>query len=149
GRSQPARAVAALSLGVGAFVVLQTRHGMFVATTAWVPWILWSIERFAVERRRSYAAAFALTLAMALYAGGWSMLVYGGLVITIYGAARIASARPERVRPFWRRADVQMAAGLAGAALLGVALAAAEILPALAHARISPRALGLTYAEAS
>src|SRR3954447_916642 len=43
GRSTAAAAVAALSLGLGAFVVLELRHAMFVATTAWLPWLMWSI----------------------------------------------------------------------------------------------------------
>jgi hypothetical protein len=77
GRSREAAALAALSLALGAFVVLELRHAMFVATTAWMPWLLWGIERYAGERRREHLLAIAGALAMAILAGGWSMLYFG------------------------------------------------------------------------
>ena len=40
---------------VGAFFVLELRHAMFVATTAWMPWMLWGIERLARERTIDHA----------------------------------------------------------------------------------------------
>ena len=47
GRSTAAAALAALTLGAAArSCVLELRHAMFVATTAWLPWLLWGIERW-------------------------------------------------------------------------------------------------------
>src|SRR5262249_26035282 len=39
GRSTAAAAVAATAIALGAFMVLELRHAMFVASTAWLPWI--------------------------------------------------------------------------------------------------------------
>ena len=43
-----------------------------------------------------------------------------------------------------RRARLTLAGALVAAALVAVALAMVQIVPALAHARLSPRALGTT-----
>jgi hypothetical protein len=188
GRSREAQAVAALAVGLGAFVVLETRHAMFVATTAWLPWILWGVERYARERRLEQLVAIAASTAMAILAGGWSMLVFGGAVVGVYAIARIATQQiPQTVaqhdsqtvaqhdsqtvaqhdsqavaQPDSKTADKQiggvwpslrpralLAGAVIGAGLIGVALSAAQLLPALAHARLSPRALGLEYSAAA
>jgi len=143
GRSRAAASLGALSLGLGAFVVLQTRHGMFVATTAWLPWVLWAIERYGAERRREHLAALAGALGLSLLAGGWSMLYFGAWVVGVYALARIFGCE----RAPGRRA--RLAAALLGAGALGVALSAAQLLPALAHAQLSPRAIGVDYRFAS
>ena len=62
------------------------------------------------------------------------------MVIVIYAIAAVARAQSDRRR---------LVAVLAGATLLAFALAAVQILPALAHARQSPRALGVTWSFAS
>ena len=137
GRSTTAAALAALTLAVGAFFVLELRHAMFVATTAWMPWILWGIERLQKERSISHTLFVAFIGALALLAGGWSMLVWGALVVVVYAGAALA-------RTIDRRARLALAGALAAAALVAVALATVQIAPALAHARLSPRALGTT-----
>jgi hypothetical protein len=128
GRSHAAAALAALALSLSAFMVLELRHIMFVATTAWLPWVLWGIEKYSQDRRLDRLVASAGALGLAILAGGWSMLYWGALLIFVY------SIRSPRT--------------LAFTFLVGVALACAQILPALAHARLSPRALGLEYSEA-
>ncbi|HEY2747771.1 MAG TPA: hypothetical protein VGL86_24280 [Polyangia bacterium] len=142
GRSTAACALAALTLGCGAFMVLELRHAMFVATTAWLPWVLWGVERLAQRRTVDDALWIAIALALGLLAGGWSMLAWGALVVGVYMAAAIARAGS-------RRARLTLTAALAGATLLALALAMVQIVPALAHARLSPRALGTTPEFAS
>jgi hypothetical protein len=139
GRSTAAAAVAALSLALGAFCVLELRHAMFVATTAWMPWLLWSIDRLAAHRARETVLAVALMLALAILGGGWSMLVWGAFVVAIYVVAALARS-DNRGR---------LAAAVGAALLLGVALAMVQLLPASAHGRLSPRALGVTREFAS
>jgi hypothetical protein len=141
GRSRAAAALAALSLGLGAFVVLETRHAMFVATTAWLPWLLWAVDRWAHEQRAQHLVAIAGALGLALLAGGWSMLYFGAAVIAIFSLARVAEAE--------RAVRLRVLAGLAFAACVGVALAAVQLGPALVHTRLSPRALGVDYTFAS
>ena len=94
---------------------------MFVVSAAWLPWLAW-----ALARRRW--AALAIAFAMALLGGGWSMLVYAAPVVLFF-----AIARAERVA---LRETI-------GATLLGAAIAAIQLLPALAHTELSPRALPL------
>ena len=140
GRSRVAAAVAAVTLALGAFLVLQVRHAMFVATTAWLPWLLWAIERYAAERRLELLVAAAGACAMAILGGGWSMLYFAAWVLAVVAVARVLSTENARAR---------LAGGLLAAAAIGLGLAAVQILPALAHARQSPRALGVDYAFAS
>lgn len=138
GRSSPAAAVAAVTLSLGAFHVLQVRHAMFTATIAWLPWILWAIERYAAARRPAHLLALSLAGAITLLAGGWSMLPYGALVVAVVAAGALArSGRWSSSLP------------MAGAAALSLGIAAVQIAPTLAHTGESPRALGLTRAFAS
>jgi hypothetical protein len=128
GRSHAAAALAALALSLSAFMVLELRHIMFVSTTAWMPWVLWGIEKYSQDHRLDRLVASAGALGLAILAGGWSMLYWGALLIFVYS---LSSPK-----------------ALAVTFTVGVALAFAQILPALAHARLSPRALGLEYSEA-
>jgi hypothetical protein len=130
GRSTEAAALAGLALGSSAFLVMELRHSMFGATTAWLPWVLWAVEKYSTEKRLDQLAAGAGALGLAVLAGGWSMLWWGALVIGVYSLGR--SPR-----------------GLLIMGVVGGALAAVQLFPAMAHARWSPRALGLEYAEAS
>ena len=92
---------------------------MFVASTAWLPWMLCGIERFSVRRRVDDALWIGLSGGLALLAGGWSMLLWGGVVIAIYAVAAIAEPRPPptghrrgRSRARGRRARRRRAAGV-------------------------------------
>lgn len=139
GRSTAAAAVAALALALGAFCVLELRHSFFVATLAWLPWLLWALERWAQTRSIEHALWIGVTLALAILAGGWSMLPFGFVVVGVFALGAIARSDARR----------RVAVGLAAATALGVALAAVQLFPAVAHARLSPRALGTTYEFAS
>jgi hypothetical protein len=132
GRSDAAAALAGLALGLSAFMVLEVRHAMFGATTAWLPWTLWGIEKYRQDRRLDHLATAAGTLGFAVLAGGWSMLYWGALVIAVYFVS--GAARSLKI--------------LAATFAIGLSLAAVQLFPALAHARLSPRALGLEYSEA-
>ncbi|MDO9019758.1 MAG: YfhO family protein [Deltaproteobacteria bacterium] len=134
GRSHVAAALAALTLALGAFFVLQVRHAPFTSTTAWVVWGLWAVERYGQSGRPRYALGLSLAGALALLAGGWSMLPFAAAVGAVLASASLARAPGHRV---------SRALGLAGAGALAVALAAAQIVPAMAHVPESPRALGL------
>ncbi|HSN31540.1 MAG TPA: hypothetical protein VLU41_02560, partial [Ideonella sp.] len=117
GRSNVAAATAAVALALGAFCVLELRHAMFVATTAWLPWLLWAIERYARAPTLDRLLWVGVTGALALVAGGWSMLAYGAIVVAILAVAAWLRAADKR----------RVAIGLIGAALLALGLAAAQI----------------------
>ncbi len=136
GRSRGAAATSAIALSMSAYFVLETRHLMFLASAAWVPWLLVSIGRQLRGDGWVGLPTTALCFAMSLLAGGWSMLVFATPVVLVFAIARST------------RAPLRLASvGLA--LLLGAGLAAPQLLPALAHARLSPRALPLASAFAS
>jgi hypothetical protein len=130
GGSREASALAALALGCSAFLVLELRHAMFGATTAWLPWALWGVEEYSRNKKLERLAVAAGAIGFAILAGGWSMLWWGALFIGVYAVVRAPRM-------------------LLAAGLIGAALGAVQLLPAMAHGRLSPRALGLEYAEAS
>ncbi len=136
--SVEAAALAAIALASSAFYVLEVRHAMFGASTAWLVWSLWALERWGQERRVGSLLLLAAFAALSLLAGGWSLLYYGAAVAAVLAVASALRSRSAR-------SLVQ----IGGAALLGLALAAVALGPALMHARYSPRSLGLTYSEAA
>ena len=136
GRSPSASAAAGIAIAASGFVVLQTRHIMFVEATAWIPWLAWAAWR-AIERGR--AADFALTAAatgMLLLTGGVSMIYYGAWCLA-------AILLP----PLWRQAREapRQALALLVAGALGLALAMPSLLPAAVHGALSPRGLGADH----
>jgi len=133
GRSRAASALAGIALAVGGYLVLQTRHLMFVEATAWLPWVAAAGCRFVDTGSRRWLVATAAAIALLLATGGVSMIYYGAWFVAALLAVRAAQS-PSRKRAF---------AGLALAALLGLALAAPMLAPALAHGLLSPRALGV------
>jgi hypothetical protein len=122
GRSRVASTAASLALSLSAYFVLEARHEMFLVSAAWVPWLL---RALLLDGPRA-VTAIALTSAMATLGGGWSMLVYAAPVIAAFAVVR-------------RRPLGRVAAGLS----LGAGLSSVLLLPALAHAGLSPRALPL------
>lgn len=141
GRSTQASATSAMALVLSAFMVLELRHAMFCATTAWLFWVMYGLTRFAERRRPSALALTSAATGMALLAGGWSMLPFAAPVIIVYASFRLFEW-PARMR-------LKGLIVLVGAGVLGLALAAPQLLPAIAHGKESPRALSLTYEAAA
>ena len=135
GGSQAAATLAGIALGAGAYVVLQTRHIMFVEATAWIPWVAAFGWRFLDGGGRRWLAALAAAIGMTLLTGGVSMIYYGAWFVAAVLLARVAALSPEK--------RLRAVFGLALAGALGVALAGPMLWPMLAHAPLSPRALGV------
>ena len=135
GRSRVASCTAAIAFSVGAYFVLEARHEMFLVSAAWIPWLLAAIAAYAAHGRTRGLALIAATLALAILGGGWSMLVFAVPVVIVFACARARFA-PQRL--------IGIGLGLG----LGLGLASIQLLPALAHARLSPRALPLADAFA-
>ncbi len=134
GRSAPAATAAAIALALSAFYVLEARHIMFLASAAWVPWLLWAIERTVRRGRWSDVAWVALFGALALLGGGWSMLVFAAPPLAVFTVTRLRSGRPILL--------------LVAGTILAIGLSAVQLLPAFAHTAVSPRALPLSDAFA-
>ena len=137
GRSRPAAASAGIALSLSAYFVLETRHVMFLVSASWVPWLWLAVTLHARTGSRRSAAAIAGCISLALVGGGWSMLVFALAPTVVFAVARLHGVQ-------WR---TWLTTG--AAALLGVALASVALVPALAHAALSPRALPLAASFAS
>jgi hypothetical protein len=137
---------AALVFALGGFLGAQVEHINQLNASAWLPWLLLCIEGAADSDRRR------LRRWLAILAGGLVvalMLLAGhtqAAYICLFGAAVYALLRGLG-RPFrWSRLRRLGALALMG--LLGVALAAAQLLPALELSKLSVRGGGLPYREA-
>ncbi len=140
GRSRVAAGTSAIALSLSAFFVLETRHLMFLASASFVPWLLLAVVRQIRSGRA--IAGIAVCFALCLLAGGWSMLVFATPVVLIFIVARHRASGASRD-------GLLRVGGVALGFVLGAGLAAPQLLPALAHARLSPRALPLASAFAT
>ncbi len=132
---------AAVSLGFGSFMVERIRHIIFAQMMAWLPLLLVGVEGFLAERRARWLVLAATATGMALVCGALPLAPFVMIVVGAYGAARLWSI--DRVtRP-------RVGAWLVGAAVVGGLLAAAQIVPTVAHLPYSPRSLGVDYQFAS
>jgi hypothetical protein len=137
---------AALIFALGGFLGAQVEHVNQLNASAWLPWLLLCVEGAADPGRRglrSWLAILAGGLVVALMLlAGHTQAAYIGL----FGAAVYALVRGLG-RPFrWNR--LQRLGVLALMGLVGVALAAAQLLPTLELSRLSVRGSGLPYQEA-
>jgi len=130
-------------------MVVRVRHVIFIQMAAWIPWILWAFDRWLEQRRRTHLLALAVFGALSILAGALSLEVLAALPVIAYVIARLASAwRAEPPQKRLRRVAVDIGA-LLGVTALGLSLAAAQVVPSLAHLPESPRSLGTSYEFAS
>ena len=132
---------AAASLGFGSFMVERIRHIIFEQMIAWLPLILVGVEGFLAERRARWLVLAALATGMALVCGALPLAPFVMIVVGAYVAPRLWSI-DRATRP-------RVGAWLVGAAAVGGLLAAAQIVPTVAHLPYSPRSLGVDYQFAS
>ncbi len=130
-----------LAYELSSFGVVRIRHVIFVQTLAWLPWILVGVEGWLTTRKRRELALVSGATGLALVAGALSIGHFAVLAIAAYTAARAITRDVRR-----SLADL---AALAGAAIVGALVAAAQIAPTLAHLPNSPRQLGSDYQFAS
>jgi hypothetical protein len=132
--------VAASIFALGGFLGAQVEHVNQLNDSAWLPWLLLCLDGTATVGRRRW---------LAMLAGGGIvglMLLAGhtqAAYIVLFGAALFALSQRE-----WRSALRKLAA-LAGMVVLGLVLAAGQLLPTLELSRLSVRSGGLPYNEAA
>jgi hypothetical protein len=145
------RPLAAFGAGVifalGGFIGAQVEHVNQLNASAWLPWLLLCVEASTRRDRWCWVAlgAGAAIVGLTLLAGH-TQAAY----IVLFGAAIYALLRG--VRDFrcqhWL-AGIRGIAGLGAMALIGLALAAGQLLPTLELSRLSIRSSGLPYNEAA
>lgn len=146
-----AAAVSGLSFMLSGYLI--ARLGFLSMTTAyaWLPWLLLGVERIVTRCRLADALLLGLMLGLQLLAGHAQTSFYSGLALVAYAAFRIGvinrKERQERENksgflfaPFAVRIRL-----LALAALLGIGLAAIQLVPTGELMQLSQRSAGLDY----
>ncbi len=107
-----------------------------LAVVTWLPALLWIFEEGLQARSAATIALGAMPIALMLLAGHLQYVAYASLLAATYVSVRLASDRDARARAtLW--------GGVATAWVLGLALAAPQVLPTLDALRSSHRAMGL------
>ena len=139
GLSPAAAAFGAASLALSSFLVCRVRHIIFPEGLAWLTFALAGAEGYLATRDRRELALVGAAVGLTLLCGALPLLPFFGIFAALYVAPRLRG----RPRP------LAAALALTSAAVVGLALAGAQLLPTLAHLPLSPRALGTSYEFAS
>ena len=123
GLARPAALFAGVAFLLNPFVVVWLEPPPSAAAV-WAPWLLWSVERVTVTRGLRATALWAAMVGGALAAGHPETSFKLLLLVAVWGA--LAAWRSSR--------RLRAIANLAGGALLGVMLAAVQLLPFLEYA---------------
>lgn len=140
-RLHRAAAVAAsITFMLSGFVVGQTTwFTPALAAAVWLPLALAAVERIATRPCFSWAAVLAAAIAMSFLSGFVQTWVYSMYVIVAYGMLRtaiLAARRGVGSQP------MRVATLLTLGVILGISLAAVQLLPSLELQRLSPRRPG-------
>lgn len=149
GLETEAALLGAFGFALSSFFVVRIRHVIFIQMMAWLPWILVGVEGWLAERRRGALVLVAGATALALVAGALSIGHFAALAVAVYAVARSIDAAREAGGPGAGRRALADLLRLGGAALVGVLVAGAQLVPTVAHLPYSPRSLGSDYAFAS
>ena len=133
--SRLAAALGGLAYGGSGFFSVRLGHLSLIHFAAWLPAMIWMLEKLAQSPGRGWMAAFAVSVTIAATAGHTQLFFYSLVVAAVY-----AFARSWGVPGGWLR---YQALSLAGA-ILGLGMAAVLLLPAYEVLRESVRP-SLTY----
>ncbi len=138
GLSLGASALAGITFGASEALVSRIAAGELpqLAVVTWVPALLWVLESGIRAGRPSTLLAGAVPIALMLLAGHLQYVAYGSLLVGGYVSARLVGDRE-------RRGELRLWLALAGVWLVGLALAAHQVLPTLDALAGSHRAWGL------
>lgn len=145
GLGATAQAVSGLAFGLSGYLVARAHFLSMNAAAAWLPWILWAAYRLATRPdQRREAFRLALLAALLLLAGhaqlAWYTLLLAGAWAVFWAAVELRGSVPGGGRQF-----VRVLGWFALAMLLGVALAAIQLLPTAELLAQSSRAGGADY----
>src|SRR5215831_11609485 len=129
GASIAGAALTSLAFQFGGATIGQISHINIVQTAALMPWVLWSIERYADAGTIKRGAIVALFIAVQFFAGHQQTFVNSFLLVTLYVVVMAIARRDLRKRYL-------TALGFTAAGLL---LAAVQILPTFELLRRSER----------
>jgi hypothetical protein len=106
------------------FLIGQIGHTNILHTAALLPWLLWAIDGYGADGKRTRGVLLAVLVALQVFAGHQQTLSYALLISAAYALVRWRASRSSTpARPAYLGSLVFIAAGLA--------LAAVQILPTL------------------
>lgn len=147
-RARGAHFVAALIGGVlfmFACMLGQTYWLPQVSTILWLPFLFWTLERYAQTHRTRWWLLLTVGTALQILAGFAQFFVYTMYLLIPYGVVRIWQTSRDAERP-WRTAGVRLAQCGIGLAL-AAALAAPQILPTRELTQQTVRRAGMSPAD--
>jgi len=130
----------AAAVGFSSFMVCRIRHIIFAELFAWLPFVFVGVEGWLSTRRARELILAAAATGLALLCGALPLAPYVAIVGAAYVLPRLVRVESGRRGAFL---------GLCASAIAGGLIAAAQIVPTVAHMPYSPRALGADYAFAS
>lgn len=140
GHGWSATLFAAIAWGFGGAIVSKMQFPNMVQSAAFLPWLLWGLERLRLRANAGRTAALALIVGLAVLAAHPQMTLMQAYLAIAWAAWRaVGLDRHERIR---------FLGWAAAAAALGGLLAAAQLLPVAELTRSSVRA-GLTLTRAN
>lgn len=162
GLSRRGALFAAIAVAFGGFVGGMDGHLNQVETLAWAPYEIMAVERGAAERSWGWALLSAIPFALAALAGHSQELYMTALVAGLAGASRVIEGWLERGsqqsadsdgEPSPEGLTVRQAATdvlrLAAGPTLAILMSAAQLIPTLELTRVSIRAAGVAFPDAT
>ncbi len=160
GLSRPAALLTAFTFGAGGFFYARLQHMSVLATASWLPWLLWVWEKHEREpvahRRWRWLALFALFSGIQLLGGHPQFAFSSALIIVMYSLVRWPRSKglaeesnrverrlPRILRFLLEYFDPLRLVPLGFAYLVGIALAAVQLVPTFELAGLTSRAGGL------
>ncbi len=144
---RPASLGAAIVFALGGFLGAQVEHLNQLNASAWLPWLLLCLdEARRPGRRRWLALAGGAAVVGLILLAGHTQAAY----IVFFGAGMYAvlTGFQRLKKPQWRRGFTALAL-LAAMGVVGLLLAAGQLLPTLELSSLSVRSGGLPYNEAA
>lgn len=145
--------LAGLVFALGSFLAAQIHHENIVRTAAWLPLLLAVVERAlgSPAHRVRWTLVAALVLGLAGVSLHSQMVFIDLLILLLYGAYRwaIGPLTPCGLKYAWLDRLASVALVCAPVVLLGLGLAAVQLVPLLELAGFSARGSGIPYSESA
>ncbi len=136
GAVRPAALCAGLCYALSGYMVVRAMSPNFIAVCAWLPLLFWLVDRILKRGHFFYVLLFALVIGLQLLAGHPQAALYGAVAVAGYGLYRS-----------WVQGGWIAGLALAGAFVLGAALAAVQLVPTAELVQLSNRGAGLSWAS--
>ena len=137
GAVRPAALCAGLCYALSGYMVVRAMSPNFIDVCAWLPLLFWLVDRILNRGHFFYVLLFALVIGLQLLAGHPQAALYGAVAVAGYWLYRS-----------WVQGAGWVAwLALAGALVLGAALAAVQLVPTAELVQLSNRGAGLSWAS--